>query len=361
MKKIYTIIIGIVVIAAIVFAVNMRSSSVKVGAVLPLTGGLASVGEDIKNGMTLAMEETGVRINFQDGEANPAKSLNAARQLVDINKVDVVLTAFRGASLSVASGLKNTDAVVFSTTATAEGKSVSTTTPNLFVIGAEIVKSAEVLGAYAKEHNMCKTVALVSEQTDVGKDKLKGFSSKVGLEKVVLNELFDPTATDFKLLVAKLKEKNADCMFVEIKSNALPIFLKQVEENNYHTQIFSTSYSVTPGVFKDSPKTQLESVIFSSTLVDEKNPLTKAFLDTYKAKFGKSATDFSTVGYEMIKMVSGPIKKCADDKVCIKGELRKISGLDTTLGNLTMEQNQEIQLKEYRLFRIADGHFVQAN
>lgn len=361
MKNTYKIIIGLVVILVIIFVLNMKHAGAKVGAVLPLTGGLASVGEDLKNGMTLAMEETGVQINFQDGAADPQKSLTAARQLADIEKAPIIFTAFRGASLSIASGLKNTDAVIFATTATEEGKTVSTSTPNLFVMGSEIVKSAEVLGQYAKDNNTCSAVALISEQSDVGKNKLAAFSGKVGAEKVVLNELFVPTETDFKTLIAKIKDKKADCVFVEIKSNALPVILKQIEEGKYYPKIFSTSYSVTPGVFKDSPKTQLSNLTFSSTLVDEKNTLTKVFLDKYQSKFGKNATDWSAVGYEMVKMASGPIKECKNNSECIKGALSKISNLDTVLGRLNMEANREIQLKEYRIFGITEGHFVPLN
>lgn len=362
MKKIYKIIIGIVIVVLIGIVLNTKSvGEAKVSAVLPLTGGLASVGEDMRNGMSLAMEETGLKVNFQDGEANPQKSLTAARQLVDIERSAIVLTAFRGASLSIASGLNNSDAIVFSTTATAEGKSVSTSTPNLFVMGSEIVKSAEIPGIYAQVNNLCKTVSLISEQTDVGKDKLVGFSSKIGAGKIVLKEFFDPATTDFKSIIAKLKEKNSDCMFVEIKSNTLPVLLKQLSDSGYGPQIFSTSYSVTPGVFANAPKEMLDKVIFSSTLVDEKNPLTKVFLDKYQARYGKAATDFSAVGYEMINMISRSVNTCGNDKVCIKRELNKISNLDTTLGSLTMEDNQEIQLKQYRLFKISDGEFVPVN
>ncbi len=363
MKKSYKIVIGIIVVGLLLIFLLQKNpvEEVKVGAVLPLVGGLASLGEDMKNGMTLAMEETGLQVEFQDGEANPQKSLTAARQLVDLNQVAVVLTAFRGASISIASGLSNNDVVIFSTTATAMGKSVSSSTPNLFVMGSEIVKSAEILGEYITKQNSCNAVAIMSEQTDTGKDKIKGLSSQIDPEKIGLVEFFDPSATDFRANILKLKEKQADCLFVEIKSNILPVLLRQLVENNYTPQIFSTSYSVTPGIFASAPKEMLDKVIFSSTLVDEKNPLTKAFLDKYQAKYGKAATDFSAVGYEMIKMLSKATKACGEDKACIKGELSKISNLDTTLGKMTMESNQEIQLKAYQLFKIADGKFVPVN
>lgn len=359
MKNIYKIVIGIVIVVLIVVVFGFkRTVEVRVGAVLPLTGGLASAGEDFKDGMSLAMAETGMQVSFQDGEANPQKSLTAARQLVDINKSGIIITAFRGASLSIASGLSNTDTVIFSMTATTEGKSVSSSTPNMFIMAQEMVKSAEILGKYIAEQGSCKLVALVSEQTDTGRDKIKGLLSKIDPKKVSIVEFFDPSATDFRTNILKLKEKNADCLFVEVKSNLLKVILKQLAESNYTPQIFSTSYAVTPGSIKDAPKEMLDKVIFSSTLIDVQNPLTKAFLDKYRVKYGKEATDFSAVGYEMVRIISKSVKKCGEDKVCIKGELAKISNLDTTLGKVTMEDNREIQLKAYQLFKITDGKFV---
>lgn len=359
MKKSYKVSILIGIIIIFIAVILLQRETTRVGAVLPLTGGLASVGEDIRNGMQIAMDETGLEINIQDGEANPQKSLNAARQLVDIEKAKIVLTAFRGASLSIASGLQDKNAVIFSTTATAEGKSVSTSTPNLFVMGSEIVKSAEILGRYAKQNNICKAVGLMSEQTDVGKDKLKGFSSSLGAEKIAITEFFDPAATDFRTIIAKIKGTGADCIFVEIRSNTFSVLLKQLEENNYDAKVFSTSYSVTPAVFKEAPKKQLDNVIFSSTLIDEGNPLTKSFLEKYKARYNRDATDFSLVGYEMVKMIEQPVKRCGEDIDCIKNYLGSISDRDTVLGNLTMGENQEIPLKDYNLFRVVDGKFVE--
>jgi ABC-type branched-subunit amino acid transport system substrate-binding protein len=93
-------------------------------------------------------------------------------------------------------------------------------------------------------------------------------------------------------------------------------------------------------------------------MVDENNPKTKAFLAKYQAQYGKGATDWSVVGYEMIKMISDPIEKCGDSKECIKTELNKVKNVDTALGNLSIEKNQEIQLKDYSLFKLLDGKFV---
>ncbi len=361
MKNIYKIVIGVLVVIVIMVVVRGQEKAhhIVIGAILPLTGGLASVGEDLQNGMKLALEGTNREVEIVDGQANPQTSLSAARQLVDVKKADIILTAFRGATLSVASALTTTDVVVFSTTATAEGKNVSTSTPNLYVMGAEIIKSAKVVGEYAQRNNLCKRIGLLSEQTDAGKDKLDGFAQNYQSSEVISRDFFDPASTDFRTIIAKLKSQKIDCVFAEIRSNSLPVLLKQFEENQFHPKIFSTSYSVTPGILKDSPSPQLENIIFSSTLVSEENPLTQAFLETYKNKYGKTATDFSVIGYEMIKITMDALDACVDDVLCVKNKLGGINNRASTLGVLTMKSNREIQLTDYDLFKITDNKFVK--
>lgn len=360
-KKKMFIGVGIVIIVAIIGFVSMNTSKkdeIRIGAVLPLTGGLASVGEEISNGMNLALKESGLKINIQDGEASPPKSLAAARQLVDVDRAAIILTAFRGASLSIASGLQDKDTVVFATTATAKGQFVSTSTPNLFVMGDEIVRSAAVLGEYAQQRNLCKNPGAISEQTEVGKSKIRGFSEGVGGGGVVFNELFDPNTTDFKTIIAKAKAANVDCLFAEVRSNATPILLKQMDENKFYPRIFTTSYSITPTIISQLSKAQLDNTIVSSTLLDTDNPEAKEFFEAYKRAYNKEATGWSAIGYEMIKLIEQPLKKCGKDMACIKRELNAVSGVGSTLGALTMS-DQEIQLTGFDLFDIVDGAFVK--
>ena len=71
--------------------------TVKVGAVLPLTGELAYVGKDIQEGVTLALEElSSSSIKFQvfweDGKFSPRESVTAAQKLISIEKVNVILS-----------------------------------------------------------------------------------------------------------------------------------------------------------------------------------------------------------------------------------------------------------------------------
>lgn len=361
MKKITILLSILVLIVILVIIVNLNFSKkgegVVLGAIFPMTGGLASIGEDLRNGVKLAVEETGLDIVIEDGQADPQKSLTAGQYLVDVKKVPIIITAFRGASLSLASNLKNKEVVILATTATTEGKTVSEGISNFFVIGAEMVSAGRIPGQYAKENNLCQRVGLISEQSDTGKDKLEGFSAGVGAEKVVMTEFFQPKEIDFRTIVTKMKGEDVDCVFVEIRSDNLPFLLTDMDELNFYPKIFANSYSVTPNGIDNSPQKVAENIIFSSTSLNEENNETNRFMKAYRNLYDKEPTDFSIIGYEMVKIAGDLTKKCGSDKKCMEDKLSSLKNYKSPLGTLTVNENNEIYLRDYELFRIRNGKF----
>lgn len=65
-----------------------------IGAILPLSGSLSGIGEEIRNGMTLADEDLeGISIIYEDSRLEPATALLAYEKLMTIDRVDAVHVA----------------------------------------------------------------------------------------------------------------------------------------------------------------------------------------------------------------------------------------------------------------------------
>jgi branched-chain amino acid transport system substrate-binding protein len=101
---------GVVIFAILFWRIRQSPENevLKIGAILPMTGRLAVMGEVEKNAMLLAQEDfnagqTGKKIEiiFEDGKGNPAEAVSAARKLLDLDKVDILLTSTTGATLAV--------------------------------------------------------------------------------------------------------------------------------------------------------------------------------------------------------------------------------------------------------------------
>lgn len=355
MKKSIKIVSTIIVILVLVLIVNSRHNNaegIKVGVVLPLSGPVSLVGEDYKKGMDMAADEYGVKLNYQDGKANPTDSLNAATQLYNDGN-NIIMTAFRGASISVASNFKEKKGViVFSTTATSDSKPIGDYGSNFFAIGAEMLSNGSVDGVNAK--NNCKNAVTLTEQTDGGKDKVKGFTDSFGSEKILLSDTFLADKTDFKDIVTKVKSANPDCIFIEIKSNYFKNFMTQLGEQGISPKVYTTSYSVNKDVANSLTDSQKKLVTFSSTTIYPD----KVFTDKYFAKYNRYPNDFSLIGYEMVKMVYENQKECSSNTVeCVSAKLRQTNGRDSYVGKITIDQNQEIKLRDNSLFKIVGSEF----
>ena len=71
--------------------------TVRIGAVLPFTGDLAYVGQDIREGVELALLERGnqqpkIEVIWEDGKFAPKESVSAAQKLISSDKVDLIIS-----------------------------------------------------------------------------------------------------------------------------------------------------------------------------------------------------------------------------------------------------------------------------
>jgi branched-chain amino acid transport system substrate-binding protein len=355
MKKIIKIISVVVVIVIIVFMISkstINDNGIKVGVVLPLTGPVSAVGEDYKRGMDMAAEDYGVKLNYQDGKANPTDSLNAALQLYNDGN-NIIMTAFRGASISVASNFKNKDdVIVFSTTATSDVKPIGSYGKNFFAIGAEMIQNGFADGTNASKQ--CSKVVTLTENTDGGLDKVKGFTQALGVDKIVMNDTFLTDKNDFKDVVTKVKSHNPDCIFIEIKSNYFKGFMNQMIEQGISPKVYTTSYSVNKDVANSLSDNQKKLVVFSSTSIYPD----KTFTNRYFAKYNRYPNDFALVGYEMVKMMYENQKECSKNTVkCVSDKLRQVRDRGTYVGKISIDNNQEIKLRDNTLFKIVGAEF----
>ncbi len=332
---------------------------IKVGAILPLTGGLADLGTASKQGLQVAIEELNAKsdIKFElvleDGKADPQTSLDAAKNLVNIQGVSIIFTAFRGASRSIASGLENSNVVILASTAISEGKPITTKDSNFVPVGAEMKSAGGSVGKYARDSGNCSSIGLISENTDAGKDKLAGF--KDGYGKGSFSEhLVSTTETDFRTIITKLTAGKVNCIFFEIRPNLLPNFLKQAIELSFTPQMYANSYSITQSVLENpESRSAVEGLVFSiNTLPDTDNA--QKFRKSYKSKFTKEADDFASIMYDLVQLAHQSVKTCGlNNTSCISKNIKSLNAYSGVSGRILFTEAGEGALKEYSLKEIS--------
>jgi len=107
MKK-AVFLITAMVLSLVFWSCQEKRDIVRIGAVLPLSGNLAQLGESGKTGLLLAEEYINskhdnkkIKFIFEDGKANPTASINAANKLITLDKIDIVFSIISAVELSI--------------------------------------------------------------------------------------------------------------------------------------------------------------------------------------------------------------------------------------------------------------------
>lgn len=116
-KSIIIALAAIALLAGLAYCINLKKSlvpqneKVRIGAVLPLTGKAAGVGNPAKEGLLLAEQyindsilqksKLSIEIFFEDGEGVPAKSISALNKLRTKDKCDIIFSIVSAVDLSI--------------------------------------------------------------------------------------------------------------------------------------------------------------------------------------------------------------------------------------------------------------------
>ena len=222
-------------------AVNAAAPSgppIKVGVLVPQTGPLTELGNDIKSGLTLAFEEVNwkiagreVKMIIEDTEAKPNVALQKAKKLVESERVDLLAgIVHSGVAMAVRGYADEQKIPIVITCAVADGLTKDNPSKYLFRTYYSSGMQALPIAVHAyKELNIRKAYIAAQDYVtghDVA-DSFKALFERLGGK--VIGESYSPIGTtDFAPYLSKIKDVDAVWIF-EPGSDGLQ-FVKQYNE-----------------------------------------------------------------------------------------------------------------------------------
>lgn len=214
------------------------SGPIKIGAVMPLTGPLAALGAGDKE----AAEQTVADINkaggikgqkieltVVDDKTNPTESVKQFNQMASDSSYSAMLaSSMTSAALAVSSSI--TQYKIPTIALSPVDQYVDGSNSYAFTSPGSTKIYAAALVNYWKSINV-KTVAVAYTGTDLygqtGEKSTKSLAEAAGM-KIVLDEAYDPAATDFTPLITKVVAAKPDA-FVQWGSGPAPVIItKQI-------------------------------------------------------------------------------------------------------------------------------------
>ena len=303
-------------------AAPAETVTVKIGSASPLTGPQAHIGNDIRNGVQLAIEDAnaqnleigGRKVKLEmvaeDDEANPTKATTVAQKLVDSKVVGVVGHFNSGASIPASKIYSDAGIPQISPSST-NPKYTQQGFKTTFRVVAHDDQQGPTLGNFAINNLKVKSVAVIDDSTAYGQGLADAFERTVKAAgiNVVAREHVSDKDTDFRATLTKLKGLNPELiMFGGIDPQAGPM-VKQMSELGIKAKFMGGDGMQTPNFIKLAGPASEGVMASIPGLPKEKMPGGEEFLKKYKAKFNQDVELFAPMGYDAVMVFVDAMKR----------------------------------------------------
>lgn len=242
-----------IVILFLITGCKSKNDSIKVGAILPLTGNFAYFGNPEYDILKMEVDSINIlggingkkiELIVEDSKSNTKDGVTAAQKII-LNKPNVVISSMTSVSLAVQSYFTKNNIPQIALSCHSNIVNVNTFRP-YYGFDDEMY----VISQYLKATGIKKLAALwinVPECKDAIKNILKPLLDKENIE-LVLSESYNFGNNDYKNLVAKIKSKNPDKILVLDFGDQLQNILIAFEQQNIRNKVignigfFSASY-----------------------------------------------------------------------------------------------------------------------
>jgi len=354
-KLIGVIVLALVLIAGLAFfsqstptgafvAQDQTQNLVTVGASLALTGKAASYGQDIRNGMELALGDINksgqklyLRVLFDDTQSVPEKAVTSAKKFIEID----------GAKAIIEVGADD----VLATVPVTEASKVILATPiggsdKIDGAGKYVFRNREPSKAtayalaeliFAKGYKEAALfIATSSSPISYSESFLEKYSSLGGFAQ---RYNYSETSVDVRTSITKIKEGGIGAVYVVAsKDKDGSEIVKQLKEMGYSGLIVGGPALETQAFF-ESARESVEGVIIAVAPVDVNAPNAKEILQEYKSTYGKEMVFSAANAYDLIIILNKAAGLCGEDTDCIRQYLLAVKDYPGMGGRTTFNLN----------------------
>ena len=344
----------------------------KVGVILPMTGGHADFGVEAWNAMQLALDDLKAKkspkvaweLILKDEQSKPEAGGTQAKTLINTAGVHVIVG-------SVTSGITKK---VFQECREAgvPGLTPGATNDQITIEGGPYTSricfkdgfQGPALANFALSQGW-KKVAVAEDKaapyaTGLSASFRKEYEAKGG---TVVREYYQGGDADFSNLVANVAAAKADVIFISVYYGDAGVMLKQAQGSWGETPVIG-GYGFDGQSLMDLAGQVKNPIMFTTHFAaDDPNPLVQSFTKRYKERFGKAPGAMAAVGYDALIVLADAIDRCPDpfDRKLLAEAIAKTRGVKGVTGEMSLDNPERTPKKQLVVVKMDDGFkFVKA-
>lgn len=359
---------GALVLAALPMAALAQGKDpVRIALVTSKSGGFATMGADVANGIKFAVEEANARGGVDgrqvilaegDDESTPDAGRRAAEKLAREGHNLIIGPITSSISLAISQNLTRWDAAFFGTISKADKLTTDACNTRFVRTNHSDAMDLAMIGEWLKgiEGN---TFGILAADYVWGQDSAKSFEAAVTAQgKKVAVKLFAPLGTkDYAPYIQQLKAANVDAIWVADVSGGVA-FVKQAVDFNLIPKTSLIGHALVSNFVINATGKAMTNVPGNVGFTpDIDTPQTKAFVNAFKAKHNRLPSDTEGQAYNgaMVLFQGVTLAKSVQPEAVTKA-LRGTQ-VDSLYGKVTVRaaDNQMVIPNYVARVKMADG------
>ncbi len=347
-------------VALCVFFMAPASAAVKIGMVTTLTTKAGYLGEDIRDGFNLAIEQGGgklggieVELMVEDDGRKPGKGREIAERYIKSDKVKIMTgIVFSNVAMAVVPKVVKDDVFYISPNAGPSALAGKRCHQNYFNAAWQNDNLHEVMGKYVSDAGF-KSAYILAPNYPAGKDALAGF--KRFYTGNIAGEVYTKLGqSDYAAELANLRAAKPDAVFFFLPGGMGINFLKQYAQAGLNDSIpvFGPAFSFDARLLKAVGDAAVGVINGSQWNHDLDNPANQAFVAAFQQKYGRMPTLYASQGYDTANLIGSALQATGgkpENMTAFRAALQKAE-FDSVRGNFRFGNNhhpvQDIYVRE---------------
>ena len=345
--------------------------ALKIGALLSFTGTFAKLAESIRNGFDLYIKENDgqiagrkVEVLYEDDEGDPQVGLRGYRQLVNRDKVNLLVGPVSSTvALALVDQVQRDKQILINPNAAANALSLDKKSDYIYRTSYSNYQLGTPGAAYIAE-NVGKSAVAIAPDYPAGLEVLPAF--KAAYEEAggkVVKELLPPLGnTDYATYLTQIQEAEPEVLWAFLAGADAINFVKQYREFGLGENIQFTGMNTWPDPLLTETVGEAADGIISATQYTTAldNETNRRFVESYRAEYDQTPNQFSVFGYDAGQLIAQGIEEAGSTEPEALIEALKGATFESPRGQITIDPETNNPIQSYYMVRNAtrDGQIV---
>jgi branched-chain amino acid transport system substrate-binding protein len=341
-----------------------EKQEVKIGAILPLTGVLSSVGEAMHRGLQMAAGDAkhiSVKLIVEDdATANRTRAVSSAKKLAGVDKVDIVFNAYASTVSAFASVLKN--AGVPCLVLWDSNRSLQKLGSHIIGFGFENELAGEDMADFSRHKLNHKSVGIVSFHDEWSEIITAAFEDRFKQSggRISLREQVNGDTTDFRTIMTRLKSLKPDAVYLPLYGIGLQSAIKQARAVNFEGEILTADSFVDADI--SATHGASEGVYLTQIWLRDSD-----FTRKYETRFGQAEISGTNLGYvalayDGVMLLDALAAKIRQSGAAVTSEtlMKQLPNFSFigVLGTTVFSSHNLLERRE-KILQVKEGHLVE--